>query len=468
MWRGTTRLLGSLGALLVVCGMGSASDRLVVHEWGTFTALQNERGNALQYINTDDEPVPPFVHQLGKGQVFKPTEPFGRYYGKGLPIAVPEVVMRLETPVLYFHLPEGDATPRTVDVDVEFHGGWLTQFYPNADAQIHGKKVPEWLSEMLTDKSHGRLSWHGVKVGGTSKGPATTDRVWTAPRAVSAAPVTVQGESEQFLFYRGVAHLNAPLRVVRDAVDPSNLHILGQTDRISPLNGTNTALTAAWLVDVRPDGATAFREVSDLLLSGVPGQHLTTISSTFAGTDFRKGNLAQLRSEMRTALQNEGLFADEAEALLSTWEFSYFQSPGLRLFFMVPRAWTDYYLPLHLSVSADVQRVMVGRIEIVTPEQRARLQKIAKSPEEDLRPAVATMHHFQHNPALLEQYKALASGRGNLADLGKAVPESYKAFVELGRFRLALLLDRSGDPKLAPGLERYYKRLELARDSLAN
>ena len=53
-----------------------------------------------------------------------------------------------------------------------------------------------------------------------------------------------------------------------------------------------------------------------------------------------------------------------------TWEVTLFKSSGLRLFFMVPRAWTDSYLPLNVSVPADITRVMIGRIELVTPAQR--------------------------------------------------------------------------------------------------
>ena len=42
----------------------------------------------------------------------------------------------------------------------------------------------------------------------------------TAPRAVASAAVqTPGGEGEQFLFYRGVAHIDAPLRVSRNAGD---------------------------------------------------------------------------------------------------------------------------------------------------------------------------------------------------------------------------------------------------------
>ena len=54
----------------------------------------------------------------------------------------------------------------------------------------------------------------------------------------------------------------------------------------------------------------------------------------------------------------------EAEAMLNTWKASYFQKPGLRLFYIVPRAWTDYFLPLEFSVPARVTRVIVGRVDL--------------------------------------------------------------------------------------------------------
>ncbi len=39
-------------------------DKLMVHEWGTFTSLQDEAGRQLGGINVDDEPLPTFVHDL--------------------------------------------------------------------------------------------------------------------------------------------------------------------------------------------------------------------------------------------------------------------------------------------------------------------------------------------------------------------------------------------------------------------
>ena len=50
--------------------------------------------------------------------------------------------------------------------------------------------------------------------------------------------------------------------------------------------------------------------------------------------------------------------------MLNTWKASYFQKAGLRVFYIVPRAWTDYFLPLEFSVPARVNRVIVGRIDL--------------------------------------------------------------------------------------------------------
>src|SRR5438045_4957680 len=77
---------------------------LIVHEWGTFTSLQNEAGQAIGGINTDDEPVPQFVHRLTDWLLLSHTEVPAAFF-QGAPSCHPDVTLRLETPVLYFHLP---------------------------------------------------------------------------------------------------------------------------------------------------------------------------------------------------------------------------------------------------------------------------------------------------------------------------------------------------------------------------
>jgi hypothetical protein len=417
--------------LLAISVVGSAlvgsAESLVVHEWGTFTLLQDEAGRTIGGINTDDEPVPRFCHDLDPSLVLPSDEPHILY--KGVVGCHPDVTMRLETPVLYFHLPKDMAAPLTASVKVAFRGGWLTQFYPQAETSGFSR------GEHLTSKTTGALAWNDLMIGGQADGPKTTDAVWTAPRAVEAAGVTATNhESERFLFYRGVAHLLAPLQVTRSADSRTLVGRAQAADAgamCSPLS-----LSHLWLVSVQADGSCAFRSLPSVTAAAPAAEQqppaLFSTASEFARAEYSSANLGKLRAQMRCGLQAEGLFADEADAVLNTWEVSYFKSPGLRLFFMVPRAWTDSYLPLEVSVPCEMTRVMVGRLELVTPEQRASLRELAKAP--------APKQPWAH-------YEVL-DGR---AALQGAMPPAYQS---LGRFRNALLLAENHDHP-SPSIEAF-------------
>jgi ankyrin repeat protein len=146
---------------------------------------------------------------------------------------------------------------------------------------------------------------------------------------------------------------------------------------------------------------------------------LFSTPAEFASSDYSPANLQKLRAQMHSALKEEGLFADEADALLNSWELSYFKSPGLRLFFMVPKLWTDLHLPLEVSVPAEIKRAMVGRLELVTPEHRALLSQLA------------------HAPTPTEPWVHVEVRHGWAALVGTPPP----LYQQLGRFRNALLLD---------------------------
>ena len=420
------------GIAISLSGMifGAQAQPLVVHEWGTFTSLQDEAGRTLGGINSDDEPVPAFCHDVAWWLVSRPSD-LPPVASKGVAWCNPDVTMRLETPVLYFHLPAGAAGPLTASVKVAFRGGWLTQFYPAAETTGY---LP---SDRLTEATTGTLSWNDLQIGVEAKGPETSEHVWTAPRAVKAASVSAtNGESEQFLFYRGVGHLACPLQV-RRAVGAAMLECRSQLGDASSACPPITVRNL-WLASFRADGACAFRALPSVTLRPQSGaEQQPALFSTPAGFDpgeYSAANLSRLRSDMRAALQEEGLFPDEADALLNTWEVSYFKSAGLRLFFMVPRAWTDWHLPLDVSVPCEVTRVMVGRLELVTPEQRALLQELAQA-------AVPTKAwaHFDMT--------------GNQAVMRGSMPAAYR---DLGRFRNALLLDEY-QARPTPSLEAFIR-----------
>ncbi len=419
-----------IAAGIAVMTFNAPAQPLVVHEWGTFTALQDEAGRTLGGINTDDEPVPSFCHDLDSLLIARPGELPPIAY-KGVASCLPDVTMRLETPVLYFHRPGGTTGPLSASVKVAFRGGWLTQFYPAAETAGYSR------SAGLTDTTTGTLIWNNLQIGVEAKGPETTERVWTAPRDVQALAVSAtNGESEKFLFYRGVGHVQCPLQVRRTA-DSTRLE--GRSQIGADLaNCQPMTIQHLWLASFRSGGACAFRSLAPVTVDGRSAKAdqppLFTVPAQFARGEYSSASLSQLRAEMRLALQEEGLYADEAEALLNTWELSYFKSAGLRLFFMVPRAWTDAHLPLEVSMPCEIKRAMVGRLELVTPEQRKLLKELALAPV----------------PTKPWAYYEMS---GNRAVMHGAMPPAYR---DLGRFRNALLLEEY-EAHPTPSLEAFIR-----------
>ena len=119
-----------------------------------------------------------------------------------------------------------------------------------------------------------------------------------------------------------------------------------------------------WFVRVGPNGGLAFDEMGSLTLTTDPEGILTKASADFPDHALKVENVARFRSTLRDALIANGLFADEAEAMLNTWEHAYFQSQGTRIMFIVPKVWVDRHLPLTVSVPAEIVRVYIGRVDL--------------------------------------------------------------------------------------------------------
>lgn len=335
-------------AIVLSISVHLSAQQLVIHEWGTFTALQDETGRALGAINEDVEPLPPFIIN------FIP----GNDGPKGVPLSMsPSVILRLETPVVYFHLPAG-SPPRKIDFSATFQGGVISQWYPAAENNIPPRSLTG-----LSEKTRNTLSWTGLTVGATAAHPQTDSHVWLAPRQVEAADVTAaNGQGERYLFYRGVGALNAPLKVVRDG---KTLRAGWQLDPALQ-TAPDMRIDQLWYVDIRADGQCAYRTME---------KGIAQTPEKFEASEYGSDRLDQLRAEMKVRLVAAGLFDDEAAAMLNTWEQAYFKSPGTRVFFMVPRSWTDHYLPIKVSEPAKIERVMVGRIDLVTQRQRELIRR---------------------------------------------------------------------------------------------
>jgi len=271
----------------------------------------------------------------------------------------------------------------------------------------------------------------------------------------AAAITTANGESERFLFYRGVGYMKAPLLTQRFD-EGKTLSISGWLP-LELAQKTPLRIPKLWFADIREDGSTAFRSIGEQKIANADLRVLTTLPATFEEKDYSQARLGALRADMHAGLVADGLNPDEADALLNTWDASYFRSHGQRLFFLVPRAWTDYVLPLKTSLDADIARVMIGRLELISPKQRAALKRIgvAKNPS-----AAWYQEWVAKNPDAWKRFQQKRE-EGNLQALREEkieIPDDYRAYLELGRFRNAIVLDqleRSGTEGLQKFVDAY-------------
>jgi hypothetical protein len=353
------------------CDGASEPEALLVHEWGTVTTRHGPDGTPDGQLNRIDssDVLPAFVHRYEPPAT--KNDP-ARQFTKGpLVPGRPDVTMRLETPVIYFH-PPLKWRNSAFDVAVQFRGGIVNEFYPKGEtslevdtARVMRKMevgvLSAWDGKVLDNYVLSGLKWVGLRLRDSVPLPQTESRIWLAPRAVRSVPVaTADGSGERFLFYRGVAHLDA---VFRTRTTPREVVLLSPP-RLLWLAGDSVTVAKTWLVDVRNDGALAFRERSGLRLVKRPAASELARMERFNTADYSEARRSELRAALKAALIGAGLFEDEAEAQLETWRESYFRAPGLRVLYIVPPEWTNYHLPLTISTPNVLTRVIVGRIDL--------------------------------------------------------------------------------------------------------
>jgi hypothetical protein len=241
----------------------------------------------------------------------------------------------METPVLYFYSPE-EVTAR---VQVRFPHGLITEWYPAAAVPTPSPVGPIW--EMT-----GAIDWAQVTVKPTARPEFPVEpgeSHYYAARATDAAPVVASGQTEKFLFYRGLASFPVPIRAVvqedgQIAVTGSGRHPLGRL-----------------ILFENRGGRIGYRAID-------AGPDQTAIAPPSLDSNF-----AALRADLERILVETGLYPREAAAMVETWRDSWFEA-GVRLFYIVPPAAVDEILPLTIEPRpASVARVFVGRLEIITP-----------------------------------------------------------------------------------------------------
>jgi hypothetical protein len=322
-------LLGLGCAGWLIADEQHASTDLTVHEWGTFAAIAGNDGHAVEWTPfTGSADLPAFVEHLTDASL-KP----------GL-----RGTIRMETPVLYFYSPRDV----TVSVRVAFSKGVLTEWYPRAArVQPSGILRTASLSQLSRD---GSITWNDVAVSPNRSGEfpreVPSNRYYAA-RETSAAPLRVKtpaGEQqEKFLFYRGVSASRLPLSAK-----------LNPDGKLMVRNLSQEEIPAVILFERRSE------RVGFRLAGALTGE-------TVLGPPALTGTVDALGGDLEGILVNQGLYPDEAHAMVETWRDSWFEE-GSRLIYIVPRSFIDHVLPLTINPApGQIVRVFVGRLEIVTP-----------------------------------------------------------------------------------------------------
>ena len=359
---------------VIACRKPNSEGQFVVHEWGTFTTFSGSDGIFLDFrpLAEEHNDLPDYVldrANFSRAGVFAKSRIRGR--------------VRMETPVTYFYTDR----IRTVEVSVDFPQGLLTEFYPPV------RQIKPPLNEKLafTDGEpigNSSLNWGKVDLipvdalvpgiqdsklrhsiaqqlihNAVPHGP--NEHHYAHARAVDAALVhTRPVEShpfmslprrdsfERFLFYRGVGSFELPVSVSFDEQAPTFT------------NRGELPIRSAILIESR-SGHIRATKIDEI---GAGGQEV------FRTTE--EMTVEELGELVEQSLEAEGLYRKEAQSMVNTWKDSWFTEEGRRVLYIVPQEVTDELLPLHIQPAPQQQlRVLVGRMEIMSPKDEARLTK---------------------------------------------------------------------------------------------
>lgn len=352
---------------------------LTVHEWGTFTSFMGSNGELVEGLHHEDEALPGFVHGLKKDIPTPPNPPTRPPIPPSRPCQqrskvgcetlnslilthselFPEapvssgVTQKMETPVIYFYGDQG----QKVNIEINFPQGIITQYYPEASFSY-----PKFSEARELKDSRFVFDVTLLRADDTTFFPATSAQsIWNPARKVPSANAIAahNGEREKFIFYRGIGNFPSPLKVSSNSYDFLTLE-----------NVSNSPISMA--VILNSNGVVGNIEVINNL----------SLKKQLLIPDLQKGMkfstyIQKTKAVIVEALVKNGLFFDEAVAMVNTWEKSYFHTPGIRVLYIVPNEDTESILPLIVKPTPnELKRVLVGRIEVMTKNEEENYLKM--------------------------------------------------------------------------------------------
>jgi hypothetical protein len=219
------------------------------------------------------------------------------------------------------------------------------------------------------------------------------DNHYYAARMTSSTPLRVKtpaGEQqEKFLFYRGVSTFVVPIAV--KLTTAGKLQVENRSEEEIP----NTILFE------RRGEKVGYR------IGGVLQRDALLDSPELTGT------IDDLGRDLEGVLVAQGLYQDEAHAMVETWRGSWFEE-GSRLLYIVPKAFVDRVLPLSINPAPrQTVRVFVGRLEIVTPATERAVERALITHDSEtlkmfgrfLEPILETMIQKESDPERVQHFQ---------------------------------------------------------------
>lgn len=378
-------------ALLASLALPSSLQAMEVHEWGTFTVLLSSNGQTVNWYQpySDIAKLPPFV-QADAMQMKRHIQ---------------SASVRMETPVIYFY-PEEETQ---ISVRVAFSNGMITERFPAStnepfspsgmitlgngqfdnlpiiacvampptSEQIFDRRLQEfttvrqptvtrWAGKLLPpDHANAKL----IPV----VNPALGGENYAAARNVPDAWIFHSDSRgfqpniepvEKFIFYRGAGDVHLPYRVS-----------MSDDRNVTFDNYSQSANTFQVALRVK-NGKASWKQ-----LPNTPGPSKDADRSASITFPEETISLEQADKELRAvfldALTEQGLTKPEAQAMIDTWNHTWFSEPGQRVFTIVDRTWVDSVLPLGITPEPKkTERVFVARFEILSPSAEQQLKQM--------------------------------------------------------------------------------------------
>jgi hypothetical protein len=371
-----------LGMALATIPAQAADKPFIVHEWGTFTSFMGSDGKLQSGLHHEDEALPNFVYGvknrqnlgINLGGFTFPTGPFDRgcemtklgcelgarlvsnqNVGESLPVNLLNsgITQKMETPVIYFYgEPESKAT-----VEIDFPQGIISQYYPKASSFS-----PSYENIQGIGPSKFKFDVTLKDVDFVGNTPLTFENsIWNPARKVKANTIQIDDENEKFIFYRGVGDFKNNFTVESDG-----------NNQLSLTNLSPEVVPAAFILN--SNGIVGAVKVLGSIKSNQKAMIPSLTSDQVLGFE---EYVKLAKSLIAKSLIAGGLYADEAEAMVNTWEKSYFHTPGIRVLYVVPRVETERILPLRVTPAAnELVRILVGRVEIMTKKEEQELLEL--------------------------------------------------------------------------------------------